>query len=111
MKQLAMDRRDYPDRPHGQAVDLFHSTAEYSEDAIRKLTADAAAAGVRLHVLHDPRDGRLSGDAIRAAVPDWPAASVWFCGPPGFGAALRDDLGRHGLSVSERFHQELFAMR
>ncbi len=111
MKQLAMDRRDYPDRPHGQAVDLFHGTAEYSEDAIRKLTADAAAAGVRLHVLHDPRDGRLSGDAIRAAVPGWQAASVWFCGPPGFGAALRDDLGRHGLRVSERFHQELFEMR
>ena len=111
MKQLAMDRQAYAGRPHPQAIDLFHTTADYSEEAIGKLTADAEAAGVRLHVLHDPRDGRLTGDRIRAAVPDWRAASVWFCGPAGFGAALRNDLARHGLPVDERFHQELFAMR
>ena len=111
MKQLAMDRRDYPDRPHGQPVDLFHSTADWSEEAIGKLTADAEAAGVRIHVLHDARDGVLDGDAIRAAVPDWREASFWLCGPPGFKAALRKDFARHGLRVSERFHQELFAMR
>jgi predicted ferric reductase len=66
---------------------------------------------VRVHVLHDPRDGRLTGERIRAAVPDWREASFWFCGPPGFGVALRDDFARQGLSVVGRFHQELFAMR
>ncbi len=111
MKQLAMDRRAYTGRPHPQTIDLFHTTADYSEEAIGKLTADADAAGVRLHVLHDPRDGRLTGDRIRAAVPDWKEASVWFCGPAGFGTALRDDLARHGLPADGRFHQELFAMR
>ncbi len=111
MKQLAMDRQAYSSRPRSQAIDLFHTTADWSEDAIAKLTTDAEAAGVRLHVLHDPRDGLLTGDRIRAAVPDWKEASVWFCGPAGFGAALREDFVRHGLPADERFHQELFVMR
>ncbi|MBV6488393.1 MAG: Flavohemoprotein [Pseudorhodoplanes sp.] len=111
MKQFAMDRQAYTSRPRSQPIDLFHTTADWSEDAIAKLTADAEAAGVRVHVLHDSRDGLLSGDRIRAAVPDWREASVWFCGPARFGAALRNDFARHGLPVTERFHQELFSMR
>lgn len=111
MKQLAMERAAGPEAARRQAVDLFHTTADYSDEAISKLRADAEAAGVRLHVLHDPRDGRLTGDRIRAAVPEWREASVWFCGPAGFGAALREDLASHGLPVTECFHQELFAMR
>jgi predicted ferric reductase len=111
MKQLAMDREGYSGRPHTQAIDLFHTTADWNEDAIAKLTADAEAAGVRLHVLHDPRDGLLTGDRIRTAVPDWQKASIWFCGPAGFGAALRSDFACHGLPVAKRFHQELFSMR
>lgn len=111
MKQLAMDRQGYPDRPNAQAIDLFHTTTDWNDEAIAKLTADAAAAGVRLHVLHDPRDGLLTGGRIRSAVPEWREASIWFCGPVGFAAALRKDLARHGLPVDERFHQELFAMR
>ncbi len=110
MKQLAMDRQAYPSRPHPQAIDLFHTTADWSDEAIAKLTGDAKASGVRLHVLHDPRDGLLTGERIRATVRDWKEASVWFCGPTGFGAALREDFVRHGLP-DERFHQELFAMR
>jgi predicted ferric reductase len=111
MKQLAMDRQAYSGRPRMQAIDLFHTTADWSEEAIGKLTADAEAAGVRLHVLHDARDGLLSGERIRATVPTWEQASIWFCGPPGFGTAIRDDFASHGLPVTERFHQELFAMR
>jgi predicted ferric reductase len=111
MKQFAMDRQGYPDRPNAQAIDLFHTTADWNDEAIAKLTADAAAAGVRLHVLHDPRDGLLTGERIRSAVPEWREASIWFCGPVGFAAALRKDFARHGLPVNERFHQELFAMR
>lgn len=111
MKQLAMDRERYPDRPHPQPVDLFHTTADYSEEAIRKLTTDAEAAGVRLHVLHDARDGLLDGERLRAAVPGWREASVWFCGPAAFGTSLRDDFEHQGLPVAERFHQELFTMR
>src|SRR5690606_21060710 len=81
MKQLAMDRLAYPSRPHPPVIDLYHTTADWDDDAIARMTSDAQAAGIRLHVLHDARDGRLTGDRIRAEVPDWQEASIWFCGP------------------------------
>jgi predicted ferric reductase len=62
-------------------------------------------------VLVDSRDGLLTGDRIRSVVPGWRDASIWFCGPTGFGEALRADFAAHGLPVEERFHQELFSMR
>ncbi len=105
MQQLARDRGVRP-----VTVDLFHSTADYDEDAIALLQADAQAAGVRLHVLVDARDGWLNAERICAAVPEWQQASFWFCGPAGFGQALRADLGARGLQDAN-FHQELFAMR
>jgi len=111
MKQLARASRAEPGSPKSQEIHLFHSTADYSEEAIAKLKADAVAANVHLHVLHDKRDGQLSGERIRAAVPGWREASIWFCGPAGFGEALRRDFARHGLKVSRHFHEELFAMR
>ncbi|WP_072375545.1 ferric reductase-like transmembrane domain-containing protein [Hyphomicrobium sp. NDB2Meth4] len=97
--------------PAGPEVDLFHASAEYDEVAFEKLKADAAAANVRLHILLDARDGLLSGERIRAEVPQWREASIWFCGPPGFGEALRQDFAAQGLNAATQFHQELFAMR
>jgi predicted ferric reductase len=103
MKQLAAQ--------HGTAtIDLFHPTAVHEPAAIAKLEADAREAGVRLHLLVDAKDGRLDGPRIRAAVPDWANASVWFCGPARFGEAVRRDLLAHGLSARD-FHQEMFEMR
>lgn len=104
LKQLALT----PDRQH--SIDLFHPSGEYSAAAMAKLRADAAAAGVRLHLLVGNQNGRLSGERLRHEVADWQAASVWFCGPAGFGRALRDDLVAHGLKPQD-FHQELFQMR
>ena len=103
MKQLARS-------PTPQEIVLFHPTMDFEQDAIDKLTADAKAANVRLHVLVDARDGLLNGERIRAAVPDWRTASIWFCGPPRFGEALRSDFARHGFPAAD-FHQELFEMR
>ena len=103
MKQLAVT-------PEVRPVDLFHPTGELDPAALDLLTAAAEAAGVRLHVLLSPRDGRLDGERIRALVPEWSAASIWFCGPASFGQALRQDFIAHGLGA-EHFHQELFAMR
>jgi predicted ferric reductase len=108
MKYLARGRGGRPPR---QVVDLFHTTAGYSDEAIANLRADAEAANIRVHVLHDARDGFLTGDRIRGAVPDWQDASIWFCGPAGSGDALRKDFASHGLPVATRFHWELFAMR
>jgi len=47
---------------------------------------------------------------LRAAVPDWRLADVWFCGPAGFGQALRRDLLALGLPAGD-FHQEPFELR
>ena len=91
-------------------VDLFHATAEHDPLAIEKLCADAEAAGVKFHLFIDQRDGRLTGERLRALVPEWKDASVWFCGPVGFANALRADLVAHGLP-EQSFHQELFEMR
>jgi len=78
--------------------------------AIRLMERDAAAAKVQLHVLSDARDGMLDAARIVQLVPDWREADIWFCGPTGFGQALKHDFMAMGLA-SERFHQELFEMR
>ncbi|SEF83511.1 ferredoxin reductase family protein [Marinobacterium lutimaris] len=91
-------------------VDLFHVSAEYEQAAFDKLTAAAEAAQVRLHIRMTPSEGRLTPEQIRAAVPEWREASLWFCGPAAFGNFLREDFARHGLP-SKHVHQELFAMR
>ena len=103
MKALAL-------RPDGRSVDLFHTTTEVDERALQAMAADAAAAGVQLHVLISPRDGRLDGQQLRSVVADWRQADFWFCGPTAFGRGLRSDLLAHGLPPAQ-FHQELFAMR
>lgn len=102
--------KDLARAPGQQEIDLFHTTADYEQAAIEKLEADARAANVRLHLLVDKKDGRLDAQRIRAAVPDWASASIWFCGPGAFGQALREDFLQAGLD-GKHFHQELFAMR
>jgi len=91
-------------------VDLFHSTADVSETALAKMRSDAAAARVNLHITISGKDGKLSAARIRDAVPGWTDASVWFCGPTGFGSALKRDFKAVGLHMAD-FHQELFEMR
>lgn len=96
--------------PDGRQVDLIHTTAVHDAHALSLLEHDAAAAGVRLHVLWDERDGRLDAVRLTQLVPDWRDADLWFCGPAGFGQALKQGLGALGL-LPARFHQELFEMR
>jgi predicted ferric reductase len=102
------ENRDWPE---GQTVDLFHTTTDVDEQALSELAADAQSANVRLHLLIDTRDGRLTGERIRATVAKWRKASIWFCGPARFGEALKRDLAAQGFPVQQHFHQELFAMR
>lgn len=97
-------------QPDGREIDLFHATTEVDETALQRLQDDASAAGVRLHLLVSGRNGLLTGERLRALVPDWRDAEVWFCGPAAFGDAIRTDLCGQGLSPA-RFHQELFEMR
>ena len=109
MHQLAQATPAAPGTPR-VPVTLFHTTREEDPQALALLADDARAAGIDLHVLVDARDGRLTGVRLRAAVPEWRAASVWFCGPAGFGQALQRDMVAHGLPQG-RWHQELFQMR
>jgi predicted ferric reductase len=109
MEQLACERAAGRAEPQ-PVVDLFHTTRDEDPAALELMRADAEAAGIALHVLVDGRDGRLNAARICAAVPDWRQASFWFCGPAGFGQALRRELESQGLP-SGRFHQELFEMR
>jgi predicted ferric reductase len=96
--------------PDGTVVDLFHTTSDVSPSALEKMRADAEAAKVNLHLTVSGSDGRLDAGKIRAVTPDWKDASVWFCGPTGFGAALKRDFVTNGLLPTD-FHQELFEMR
>lgn len=105
MKQLARDGN-----APAVTVDLFHPAAIYEDAAIETLKAHASAAAVRLHLIVDARDGRLDGKRIREAFPEWREASVWLCGPPGFGESLRKDFVAQGLP-RDRFHRKLFEMR
>ncbi|PTE22480.1 ferric reductase [Cereibacter changlensis JA139] len=106
MKHLARMPDD-----RAEQIDLFHTTRDFDAVALAALAADAEAAGVTLHLMVDERDGLLTGARLRETAPDWREASIWFCGPARFGAALRADLAANGHPVATRFHQELFAMR
>ncbi|HEY6633578.1 MAG TPA: ferric reductase-like transmembrane domain-containing protein [Rhizobiaceae bacterium] len=110
MENLARLRKE-GGRSERRTIDLLHPTTDYDEQAERNMRADAAAAGVRLHFLLTGRDGRLDGERIRAEVPGWRDASIWFCGPIPFGVALKRDFAAHGFPVATHFHQELFSMR
>lgn len=77
---------------------------------MEELARHDGAAGVALHVVDSDRDGFLDAGKLCAAVPAWQDASVWFCGPAGFGKAPRQGLKRAGFDVGH-FHQELFEMR
>jgi predicted ferric reductase len=96
--------------PDGRLIDLFHTTSDIDEVALELLKEDAKAANVRLHILINSRDGYLTGKILRAKIPDWKSADIWFCGPMLFGKAIRSDLFENGL-YENRFHQELYDMR
>jgi len=98
------------EKPEAKPIDLFHSDPVQATEAHDMMRRDATRSGVNLHLMITPLHGRLTGEKIRKDVPDWKSASVWFCGPSRFAAALKLDLMKHGLK-SEDFHHELFEMR
>lgn len=97
-------------QPSGGAIDLFVSTRHADAGLVERLRESARAAGVRLHLVRTRHEGRLSAEQIRARVPQWREADVWYCGPVGLGQSLRRAMVAAGLRA-EAFHQELFEMR
>ena len=92
------------------AVDLFYSAQKPDAAFVAQLRQLADGSGVTLHLIDSARDGKLDAARLREAVPAWRDASLWFCGPAGFGRSLRQGLVTCGFHV-EHFHQELFDMR
>jgi predicted ferric reductase len=103
MQALAKQGNDKP-------VDLFWSVRVLEDEALRRVQVDADKARVRLHVIRDGQNDPLTAQRITTLVPSWAQGDVWFCGPAGFGMALREGFGSLGLGA-EHFHQELFQMR
>lgn len=97
-------------RASQQPVDLFYSATEENEVLLSRLRGLAAQTGVRLHLVLNPRDPLLTAEHMAAQVPDHAQAEVWFCGPTGFGDAMRKGFARLGLPRA-CFHQEAFEMR
>ncbi len=110
LEQLAAARAQGGASEQPLPVDLFHTTRDEEPAFLARLQQQAEAAGVRLHIMVDARDGLLDAQRLAGAVPEWRQASLWFCGPAGFGAALRRDMCAAGLPAA-RWHQELFEMR
>jgi predicted ferric reductase len=93
-----------------KSIDLFYSTNAPDAAFLEHIQHYADVAQVRLHVVIDGKDPRLTTERICELVPQWKDASIWFCGPAGFGQALRAGFAEKGLPV-ENFQQELFDMR
>jgi predicted ferric reductase len=91
-------------------VHLFYTSESDHEEGIGQLAELAEAAAVSFTFLHTPRHGFLTGERVRAEVPEWRRASIWFCGPAAFGEAIRSDFTGQGMK-RDRFHQEMFGWR
>jgi len=107
---IAMMRQRQREHANGHDVHLFYTSENKHEEGLGKLSDLAKDAGIHWHFLHTPIDGFLTGERVRADVPNWARASIWFCGPGAFGKAIRDDFAAHGMQP-DNFHQELFAWR
>jgi predicted ferric reductase len=92
------------------AADLFYCVRNPDGAFVENLKQLAEAAGVTLHIVIDGHDRPLDAEKLCAEVPEWKDASLWFCGPSGFGHALRQGLASRGFEA-KHFHQELFEMR
>ena len=110
LKHLALERQANPEMP-APAVDLFQTTADYDETALAKLTTDGKAANVRLHVLVDARDGRLTGERIRRQCRDGARPPSGSAAQPVSAKRCGRILPRMDYPWRKQFHQELFAMR
>jgi len=93
------------------AADLHYCTRARDGDpfAARLEALCAGLPGIRLSVHDDGRGERLDAGALLLDADQARRAEIWFCGPNGLAAALKNGL-RHRSEII-RFHQEAFEMR
>ena len=88
-------------------TDFFYCTP-HATDYPENLESLCRQAGVRLHRRLTDEQGPLNPADIQARLK--PGASVWFCGPAGWGEALAKTLTGNGLPRNA-FHREAFEFR
>jgi predicted ferric reductase len=88
-------------------TDLFYCTL-HATDYPENLESLCHQAGVRLHRRLTDAQGPLPSAEIQSRLK--PGASVWFCGPAGWGKALAKTLTGNGLPRGA-FHHEAFEFR
>ncbi|MGP9813164.1 ferredoxin reductase family protein [Rhodopseudomonas sp. NSM] len=103
LRELAREGRTNP-------IDLFYATNAKDTAFIATIRQLAQQTGISFHLVDGSQDERLTLESLAAALPDWKQTDVWFCGPSGFGDAMRGAMIAKGLPAA-RFHQELFDMR
>lgn len=91
-------------------VDLFYSTRGVPAELLDRIQTIARAGHARLHVIDTGQTAPIDAAEIMQAVPDWRAASIWFCGPSKFGDALEAAFTDAGLPRGG-FHREAFEFR
>jgi predicted ferric reductase len=96
--------------PNLMPVDLYYCTQCPDRDFIKHITQLASQAKINLHVINTTTAGFLTAKQITEDVTSWKKADVWFCGPNTFSTQLQHDFALLGLPT-DKFHQELFAMR
>ncbi|MBB1092910.1 ferredoxin reductase family protein [Rhodopseudomonas palustris] len=102
--------RDLARVGRSEPVDLFYATNVPDTAFIAPIRQLALQTGISFHLVDGSQDGRLTLESLAATVPNWKQADIWFCGPSGFGDAMRGAMIAQGLPKA-RFHQELFEMR
>ncbi len=83
--------------PAQAPVVQLHYCVRNAEEAVfaeRMQQLCAQLPSVMLHIHHSDVTGKVAADALLASA--GPQASVWFCGPQGFGQALRDAIRAPG---------------
>jgi predicted ferric reductase len=89
------------------AAELHYCTRDQEGDAfvprLQALCANLPGIQLQIH-------GARQGSTLKpAALHDVHSAEIWFCGPSGLAASLREGL--RALGARPRFHQEAFEMR
>ncbi|OLQ84935.1 ferredoxin reductase family protein [Vibrio panuliri] len=95
---------------HTQTVDLYYCTQAPSPQLVAELERLAKQAKVRFHLIDNRTMHFLTIDKIKSQIGSLDNVSVWFCGPTGFGQALKQQLKQHRFNLNH-FHHELFNFR
>lgn len=92
---------------HAPTADLHYCTRDRASDAfVAQLEVLCAALPtIRLHIYGARQGATLTAQSLAGSK----KAEIWFCGPSGLAASLRDGLRQ--LGSHPRFHQEAFEMR